>query len=105
MILSFPAVAALSLPAFLLTAPLPAAPAQPAAQFEGEDTLLRPEGYRERVFVGSSLGLRYEEGKKQPGPPEFKNVYSDPAAYRASGQRGAFPQGTVLVLETPPAEE
>jgi uncharacterized protein (TIGR03067 family) len=78
----------------------PAAPAKRAAQFEGKDTMLRPDGYREWVFVGSSLGLGYEEGKKQPGQLEYKNVYIDPAAYRAYKQTGAFPQGTVLVLET-----
>jgi tetratricopeptide (TPR) repeat protein len=82
-----------------------AAPARSAARFEGKDTLLRPEGYREWVFVGSSLGLRYEDGKKQPGPLEYKNVYLDPAAYRAYQQTGEFPQGTVLVLETVAGEE
>jgi uncharacterized protein (TIGR03067 family) len=83
----------------------PAAPAKRAAQFEGKDTLLRPDGYREWVFVGSSLGLRYEEGKKQPERLESKNVYIDPVAYRAYKQTGAFPEGTVLVLETATAEE
>src|SRR5947199_964094 len=83
----------------------PAVPPKPAAQFEGKDTLLRPEGYREWVFVGSSLGLRYGEGQKQPGPLEYKNVYIDPAAYRVYRETGAFPQGTVLVLETLTAEE
>src|SRR5437764_1298248 len=83
----------------------PARPARPAAQFEGKDTLLRPEGYREWVFVGSSQGLRYDEGKKQPEPLEYKNVYIDPAAYRVYKETGAFPQGTVLVLETAAGEE
>jgi uncharacterized protein (TIGR03067 family) len=83
----------------------PAAPPKRAAQFEGKDTLLRPDGYREWVFVGSSLGLRYDEGKKQPEQLEFKNVYIDPAAYRAYKETGAFPQGTVLVLETAAGEE
>jgi hypothetical protein len=83
----------------------PAAPAKRAAQFEGKDTLLRPDGYREWVFVGSSLGLRYEEGKKQPEQLEYKNVYIDPAAYRAYQLTGAFPEGTVLVLETAAGEE
>src|SRR5690242_1664498 len=86
-------------------APAPAAPPQRAARFEGKDTLLRPEGYREWVFVGSSLGLRYDEGKKQPERPEYKNVYIDPAAYRAYRETGAFPQGTVLVLESAAGEE
>src|SRR4051794_11080199 len=88
-----------------LLVPAPAAEARPAAQYEGKDTLLRPEGYREWVFVGSTLGLRYDEGKKQPERLEYKNVYIDPAAYRAYRQTGAFPQGTVLVLETAAGEE
>jgi tetratricopeptide (TPR) repeat protein len=80
-------------------------PARPAARFEGKETLLRPEGYREWVFVGSSQGLRYDEGKREPDQPEYKNVYVDPAAYRVYKETGAFPQGTVLVLETAAGEE
>jgi hypothetical protein len=102
---SFLPVTALSLPVFLGATIFGAAPAKPAAQFEGKDTLLRPEGYREWVFVGSSLGLRYDEGQKEPQQLEYKNVYIDPAAYRAYQETGAFPQGTVLVLETAAGEE
>jgi tetratricopeptide (TPR) repeat protein len=82
-----------------------AAPARPAAQFEGKDMMLRPEGYREWVFVGSSLGLRYDEGKKRTERLKYQNVYIDPAAYRAYKETGAFPRGTVLVLETAAGEE
>lgn len=103
--LFFISFAALSLPAYTVATLLGAAPPQTAARFEGKDTLLRPDGYREWVFVGSSLGLRYEEGKKQPDLLEFKNVYMDPAAYRAYKATGVFPQGTVLVLETAAGEE
>jgi hypothetical protein len=94
------------LPVALLAATvLGAGPAKPAAQFDGKDTLLRPEGYREWVFVGSSLGLRYDEGEKRPEQMEYKNVYIDPAAYRVYKKTGTFPQGTVLVLETAAGEE
>ena len=93
-------VAALSWPMFLGATMFGVAPARPAAQFEEKDTLLRPEGYREWVFIGSSQGLRYDDGKKGPQQLEYKNVYIDPAAYRAYKETGAFPQGTVLVLET-----
>ena len=61
---SFLPVAVLSLPVFLGATMFGVAPAKPAARFEGKDTLLLPEGYREWVFVGSSQGLRYDEGKK-----------------------------------------
>ena len=35
--------------------------------FEGKDTFLLPKGYREWIFVGSSLGLRYDENKLSNG--------------------------------------
>ena len=88
---SFLPATVLFLPAVLGATILEAAPAKPAAQSEGKDTLLRPKGYREWVFVGSSQGLRYDEGKKAPEQLEYKNVYIDPAAYRAYRDTGAFP--------------
>jgi hypothetical protein len=77
------------------------------ARFEGKDTLLRPEGYREWVFVGSSLGLRYDaEAKKGDRLAEtFKNVYINPESYRAFRKTGEFPEGTVTVLEVFSKEE
>lgn len=72
------------------------------ARFEGEDTLLRPGAYREWVFVGSSLGLRYSPAAEKSAStesPTFGNVYLNPAAYRQFQRRGTFPEGTVLVLE------
>ena len=100
-------IAAISLSALGVAAALGAepSPGKPAASFEGTDTMLRPAGYREWVFVGSSLGLRYDEGEKPSETLEYKNVYIDPAAYRAYLTTGAFPQGTVLVLETAAGEE
>lgn len=79
----------------------------PAARFEGKDTLLRPEGYREWVFVGSSLGLRYaqnpdeqrSDAQRGPAAEVYHNVYINPASYRAFAQTGKFPEGTVLMLE------
>lgn len=73
-----------------------------AAVFEGQDTMLRPEGYREWVFVGSSTGLNY---MPNPAPSsansreDYKHVYINPAAYREFAQTGKFPEGTVMVLE------
>jgi hypothetical protein len=98
-------VATVLLPLFLVAAMFAAEPAKSAVRFEGKDTLLRPEGYREWVFVGSSLGLRYDEGKKQADQLEYKNVYIDPVSYRAYKETGAFPEGTSLILETAVGEE
>ncbi len=79
----------------------------PSARFEGKDTLLRPEGYREWVFVGSSLGLSYAQNpegqradqQRTPSPELYHNVYINPASYKAFASTGKFPEGTILVLE------
>jgi Cytochrome P460 len=83
------------------------------ARFEGKDTLLRPEGYREWIFVGSSLGLSYKEnpdgqsadqanGKVDPGL--YHNVYINPSSYKAFASSGKFSEGTILVLELASAD-
>jgi hypothetical protein len=75
---------------------------KPAAVFEGKDTLLRPEGYREWVFVGTSTGLNY---MPNPAPSsensrqDYKNIYINPAAYREFVKSGTFPEGTIMILE------
>lgn len=77
-----------------------------AVVFQAADTLLRPTGYREWVFVGSSIGLEYSpEAEKQKSPKsEYKNVYINPSAYREFAKTGKFPEGTILVLETASSE-
>ena len=72
-------------------------------QFEEADTLLRPEGYREWVFVGSYLAAGHHESLA-PHSSYFHNAYINPGAYRAYARTGEFPQGTVMVLETTTAE-
>ncbi len=74
------------------------------ARFEGKDTLLRPEGYREWIFVGSSLGLSYKENPAGADKPTtdlglYHNVYINPSSYKAFASSGKFPDGTILVLE------
>lgn len=82
--------------------PPAAAADKPAAVFEGKDTLLRPENYREWVFVGSSTGLNY---MPNPAPAsanadeDIKHVYINPSSYREFSKTGKFPEGTVMVLE------
>ena len=77
-------------------------PDKAAAVFEGKTTLVRPEGYREWIFVGSSLGLAYSKTPDQsPGrnPELYHNVYINPSSYREYAKTGKFPEGTVMVLE------
>ncbi|MEP7337164.1 MAG: cytochrome P460 family protein [Acidobacteriota bacterium] len=75
---------------------------KPVAVFEGVDTLLRPEGYREWVFVGSSTGLNYSPNpapSSSTSATDFKNVYINPTSFREFVKTGKFPEGTVMILE------
>src|SRR6267143_6002038 len=67
-------------------------------RFSGGNQLVRPEGYREWMFVGSNLNMGYSEG---PAPKEsrFHNIYIQPEAYREYAATGRFPDKTVLVME------
>ena len=80
----------------------PTASEKPAAVFEDKDTLLRPEGYREWIFVGSSTGLNYSPNpapSSSTSATDFKNVYINPSSYREFVKTGKFPEGTVMILE------
>ena len=77
------------------------------AQFEAKETLLRPTGYREWVFVGSSMGLQYAKNPEEdrvgerrgPASQVYHNVYINPSSYRTFSKTGQFPEGTILILE------
>jgi len=78
---------------------------QPSAVFEGKNTLIRPQGYREWIFVGSSLGLSYAQDPSQSRSPQlYHNVYMIPWAFREFSKTGKFPEGTMMVLELASAE-
>jgi hypothetical protein len=66
-------------------------------RFTAQKELVRPEGYREWIFVGASLGMSYNENA--PKEPTFHNVYINPRAYREFLRTGRFPEGTILAME------
>lgn len=71
---------------------------KPEPQFAEGSVLIRPQGYREWVFVGASLGLTYSQGPSGDAP-DFHNVYIRPEAYREFAATGKFPDHTILVSE------
>jgi hypothetical protein len=90
------------LPVIVLAAALASPP--PAAldhmalpRYASGKQLLRPEGYREWMFVATNLGMSYNEGKTNT--PSFHNIYIQPEAYRYYKQTGQFPDKTLLVME------
>ena len=63
-------------------------------------SLVRPTDYREWPFVGSGLGLTYEEEAASPETsPSFTNVFVNPTAYRGFMETGIWPNESIFVLE------
>ncbi len=95
------ASAALGATLFLLT-PTPGSAdhheSASAAVFDSDGNLIRPEGYREWVFVGTPLTPNDLNGGLAPFP-EFHAVYMDPASWEHYKRTGEFRDGTVLMKE------
>jgi hypothetical protein len=69
------------------------------AQFNDKGELLLPENIEEWVFLGSSLGQRYEEVEFEPGSPgSFQVVRMEPSAYSEYQRTGKFPDGSMFSL-------
>lgn len=69
-----------------------------AAVYDAGGNLLRPEGFREWVFIGAPLtpnGLN----NGSAGFPEFHHVYVNPDAFAVYRRTGLFPEGTVVTKE------
>lgn len=69
--------------------------AQPV--FKG-DKLVRPENYREWIFLSSGLGMTYNS-EPDSREPSFDNVFVSPEAYRSFVKTGAWPEKTIFILE------
>src|SRR2546425_4349283 len=82
----------------LLTALLSSEQKMFEPRFADGNQLLRPEGYREWMFVGSNLNMGYTEGGA-PRESRFHNIYVQREAYREYAATGKFPDKTVLVME------
>jgi Cytochrome P460 len=62
-------------------------------------SLVRPVDYREWPFLGSGLGLTYNQGGASNAAPPFTNVFVNPSSYRSFMETGTWPNQTVFVLE------
>ena len=66
--------------------------------FNSDGELVRPEGYREWVYVGTPLTPNELNPPEAPFP-EFHNVYIDPESWAHYKATGEFRDGTILVKE------
>ncbi len=67
-------------------------------RYTTDGSLIRPDEYREWIFLGSGLGMTYGP-LASPGDPLFDNVFVNPSAYRQFLATGRWPDQTVMVLE------
>ena len=68
-------------------------------RFTDDNQLLRPEGFREWVFVGSSLAMSYDKEQSGEEHQTFHNIYINPESYREFKKIGRFPERTILAME------
>jgi len=84
--------------ALLVALTLAVAPSTSGPRYGTDGQLVRPDDYREWIFLSSGLGMTYGAVDKA-GPPRFDNVFVTPAAYRNFLQTGSWPDGTMFALE------
>ena len=72
-----------------------------APQYTKDGQLVRPDNYREWIYLSSGLGMTYGvvEASANPAPLRFDNVFVTPQAYKAFLQTGVWPDKTMFVLE------
>jgi hypothetical protein len=71
--------------------------------YESDGRLKFPAHYREWIYLSSGVDMAYAKGA--PLHSAFDNVFVEPTAYREYQRTGAWPDGTLLVLELRAAAE
>jgi hypothetical protein len=74
---------------------------QAVVVFEGHDTLVRPDGYRDWMQVVPSAAAHQAgcgHASSSTGNPNHR-IYINPSGYREYAKSGTFPEGTVLIWE------
>lgn len=67
-------------------------------QYTQDGQLLRPEGWRKWVYIGTPL-TPHDMNDGKAAFPEFHNVYIDPESFATFERTGKFPNGTQIVKE------
>ena len=91
--------------ALLLTLPLmlclgalyAAGPDSDKPQFTNDNKLVKPENYREWVYLSSGLGMSYSSAGSDH--PQFTNVFVPKWAYDEFLKSGKWPEQTMWVVE------
>jgi hypothetical protein len=77
------------------------APPGDEPRFTSDGQLVRPDKYREWIFLTSGLGMTYGpvEAVTSAANPQFDNVFVTPRAYKAFMETGQWPDKTMFALE------
>lgn len=68
------------------------------AKFDKKGQLIRPQNYREWIYIGAPLTPN-DMNNGKAAFPEFHNVYIDPASWAHWKKTGEFRDGTVIMKE------
>src|SRR5580700_4993184 len=71
-------------------------------RFTSDGQLLRPDNYREWIYLSSGLGMTYGVAQTVVNAAvgdRFDNVFVTPQAYKAFLQTGRWPDKTMFILE------
>lgn len=71
-------------------------------QFTGDGLLLRPDRYREWIYLTSGFDMSYSPAMSMGHV--FDNVFVNPEAYAAFAATGTWPDKTMLIIEVRSAE-
>ena len=66
-------------------------------QYDAQGRLVRPQNYRQWIYLSSGLGMAYSATPNTP--PAFTNGFVEPDAYRMFIATGRWPDKTMFVLE------
>ena len=83
---------------FIVVAMVPAQSGKNKYKFDGDGNLIRPEGYRLWVYIGTPITPQNENGGAAAFP-DFHNVYIHPDDFEHYKKTGKFQDGTILVKE------
>ena len=70
-----------------------------ASTYTQDGKLEYPAGYREWIFLSSSLDMSYNKLQMSMGHSMFDNIFVDPVSYREFLKTGTWPEKTQLVME------
>ncbi|ADJ27710.1 cytochrome P460 family protein [Nitrosococcus watsonii] len=91
-------IASFALISYTAFSPMTHAADSSPALFNVNNELLQPEGYREWVYVGTTVTPDdMNNGKAEV--PEFHNIYIDPKSFTHWKKTGQFRDGTMVVKE------